>query len=604
MGRQVTHIALRGGLDIVSSPLFVEPGRIWTCVNYEAVEAGYRRVEGYERVDGRPSPSDANYWILPFDGAVATPPADGATITGGTSSATAVVLKTVGSLYVLSEIDGTFEDDEPLTPGAGVANGTPGRRGADTIDEDFEYLDLAAANRRMPILAVPGVGRVLGVWSYMGVLYAVRDDDTNDPPTSAVMHRATAMGWEAVPEFVLPAGGRYEFRNNNFGGQAATRKMYGVNGVGQAFQWDGTAFTSIGTGHSTDTPTHLSIHSNHLLLGYRGGSLQGSSTGTPTIFDALTGAFEIGCGQEINGLIHAGAGNTLIVGDDRMQVLYGQDSGNIQLADHSDPQTGGVEWTAQSVGAPLFLDNRGVRRFDVTDNYGNFVINTMTSDIQPFLDKQREARNVSVGSMRVRSKDQYRVWFASGIGVCIYLGRGRPEISFLDYGSDENDNLIFPRCSVSVEDADRIERVYFGADNGFVYEAGRGRSFDGRTIPHYIRLPLNHMGRPTQQKRFFRSDIHLDLDSQIKVSVAALFNDGNNPDAIANEATVAGGGGLWDEALWDDFYWDSPLNGFHSFDMPGRGRNASVLIQGESKLEPPHTLNGISIHWSPTARAY
>ena len=449
MGREVNHIALRGGLDIVTSPLFVQPGRIWAGVNYEAVEAGYRRTDGYERIDGRPSPSDAQYWILPFDGpARAAEPADGDTITGATSGATAVVLKSSAAEYVLGEVTGIFVDDETLNTGspamaAGEAAGTPGLRGAETIELDFEYLDLAASNRRALITAVPGTGPVNGVWSYMGVLYAVRD---NAGGTAGVMHKATATGWEAVTEFVLPAGGRYEFRNNNFGGQAATRKMYGVSGVGQAFEWDGTTFTSIPTGHSDDRPTHLSIHANHLLLSYRGGSLQGSSTGTPTIFDALTGAFEIGAGQEINGLVHVGAGNTLVVGDDRMQVLYGRVAAELQLVDHSDPQTGGVEWTAQSVGEPLFLDNRGVRRFDSTDAYGNFVINTMTSDIQPFLDKQRDTRTVSVGSMRVRSKDQYRVWFESGIGVCVYLGRdrNRPEITFLDYGLDENDNVIFP----------------------------------------------------------------------------------------------------------------------------------------------------------------
>ena len=56
-----------------------------------------------------------------------------------------------------------------------------------------------------------------------------------------------------------------------------------------------------------------------------------------------------------------------------MSVLYGNDSADFEVADHSDPQTGGVEWTVQTIGAPLYMDNRGVRRFDVTDKFGNFV---------------------------------------------------------------------------------------------------------------------------------------------------------------------------------------------------------------------------------------
>ena len=189
----------------------------------------------------------------------------------------------------------------------------------------------------------------------------------------------------------IPPGGRYEFRNRNFFGQAASLEMYGVNGVGKAFHFDGTQFVVISTGQPTDTPTHLNVHRNHLLLSYPGGSLIVSETGNPDGYSALRGAAELAVGQEVYALVHVGAGNTLIVGDDHMEALYGNDSGDFQLADHSDPQTGGVEWTVQNVGAPLYIDNRGVRRFDATDRYGNFTINTMTSDVQPWIDRQREA---------------------------------------------------------------------------------------------------------------------------------------------------------------------------------------------------------------------
>ena len=161
--------------------------------------------------------------------------------------------------------------------------------------------------------------------------------------------------------------------------------MYGVNGVGKAFVFDGTTFTEISTAQPTDEPTHIGAHRNHLLLAYRGGSLIVSGTGLPENYDAVEGAAEIAVGQEIYGLARVGTGYTMITGSDRMSVLYGNDSADFEVADHSDPQTGGVEWTVQTIGAPLYMDNRGVRRFDVTDKFGNFVINTMTSDIQPWI---------------------------------------------------------------------------------------------------------------------------------------------------------------------------------------------------------------------------
>lgn len=49
---------LDGGLDLKSSPIVVEPGRLIACENYEvALQRGYRWIDGYERFDGGSSPS-------------------------------------------------------------------------------------------------------------------------------------------------------------------------------------------------------------------------------------------------------------------------------------------------------------------------------------------------------------------------------------------------------------------------------------------------------------------------------------------------------------------------------------------------------------------
>lgn len=757
MARQEQHSALRGGLDLVSSPLTVAPGRAWTMLNYVPVEAGYKRILGYERKDGRPSPSEASYWMLGYTGG---PASVGDTITGATNSGTAVVLAVTDDEYVLGKLDGTIANGETLNTGAGEAVGTPRKGGAATIALDLTYRDRAASNRRSAIQKVPGSGPVRGVWFYMNDLYAFRD---NAAGTAGVMHKATSSGWsevalgvalnfdagsvepligdrvsaaggveaelagytvssgswdsndaagtlwllvESVAPFrdnatlrrgaggseadfatadgtatatTLPAGGAYRFVNHNFRGQAASEEMYGVNGVGKSFRYGGTALVLISTGHADDRPTHVAVQSEHLLLAYRGGSLIVSETGNPDGYKAAVGAAEIGAGQDIFGLAQGvGLGNTLLLGADHIQVLYGKDSDDFNLVDQSDSQTGGVEGTLQQVGGPLYMDNRGVRSVTTTQAYGNFVIGTMTADIQPWIDKQRGEKNPAIGSMRVRSSDQYRLWFRSGIGICVYLGRGRPEISFFDYGFDEEgqlgfdegsrepsaahivtgvssgataridsaavdsgtwgggdaagtlrlfdvigtfqddevlrtsagvigrvngtvqpaSNQVYPVCVVSAEDADRIERVYFGAPNGFVYEAERGRSFDGREITAYCRLPLNHMGRPAYSKRYFSADLHMDLESSVKVSLSAIYGDGLQPEQGLTEGEVFGGGGVWDEAIWDDFYWDAPLNGYHSFDLIGFGRNVSILMVTKSKLEAPHTLNGVTLHYA------
>lgn len=700
MARRVSHIALRGGLDLVSSPLFVKPGRLWSAINYVPVEAGYRRIAGYERFDGRASPSDAEYWLLGFTldaGAGETAAEAGDALTGATSGATAVVLKVLNDAYVIGELAGTFADGETLRVSGtakGSANDTPRKLAAASIDDDFDFRDLAAAHRRSLIAGVPGSGPVRGIWYFKGSVYAVRDE-AGANPARAKLYRATATGWtevflgyvqlrfkegieepadgamlvtnfgfaaryrgseltsgswggrdavgvlyvelddgsstdmsnnwpirigatysagrtfakvdgaQTLSSPTLPAGGRYEFLNANFEGQADSLKAFGANGAGPAFHlaYDERSgehtFTSITTGHADDRPVHLAEHSNHLLLGYRGGSLIVSETGNPDGYVAARGAAELACGQDILGLLGGvGLGNTVIMGADRIQVLYGNDSENFQLVDQSQAQTGGVEGTLQSVGGPIYLDNRGVRSLTTTDAYGNWVIGTMTVEIQPWIDRQRNQRNRAVGSMRVRSSDQYRLWFASGVGVCIYIGRGRPEISFLDYGSDADDVKIFPRCSVSAEDEDRIERVWFGADNGVVYEAERGRSFDGEPIRAFARLPLNYVGMPSVNKRWFGAELHLDLESRANLGMSALFDDGFAPDQSLDEASIHGGGGLYEEGFFDEFYYDAPLNGYARYPMDGFGRNASLLVLSDTAKERAHTLNGLSLHWA------
>ena len=687
MPRQVTNFLLQGGLDLVTSPIAVQQGRIWTGLNYEAAEAGYRRIRGYERHDGRPRPSEAGYWILPRSGAAA---AVGDTIKGEDRSSatparatrpTAVVLAVTDAAYILGELVGVFAAGETMTDqddaAAGTATAVADSFGASTAALDLAYRDLAATHRRISIEAVPGSGHIRGVWFYQNELYAFRDNAAGD---AGVMHKATATGWAAVSLGIavpfdtgrhatapqpgaristaggfkgtlahaslssgtwegndaagtlylgaitgtvsnndqlqigeagstanlamvmgasaattLPAGGRYEFRNRNFGFQAGNDVMLGVNGAGPAFIYDGVALVPLSTGHTDDRPTHLAIHANHLLLGYRGGSIIVSFPGDPYRVSG-SDATEILAGQSILGFEEgAGQGDTVVIGDDRIQVLYGRvftTDGDVQLRDQSSAQTGAVEWTAQSVGMPIFMDNRGVRSVETTEAYGNFVIGTLTEAIQPWLNRQIGALNRPTASMRIRASDQYRLFLDSGIGLILFMGRGTPEISFINYG-------VPVRCAVSAEDANRIERVYFGSDDGWVFEAERGRSFDGQTIAAYCRLPLNFVGDPVRQKRWFSTDLHLDLDSEIKLEVSALFEDGINPEQLITDEAIQGGGTLWEEGLYEEGYYNAPLNGYASFDTKGIGRNMSLLVRSATKIEAPHTLNGVSIHYAP-----
>ena len=128
MGRpQQKYFPLIGGLDQVTSPLKVEPGKLIAVSNYEqGILGGYTRIQGLERTDGQALSSEMSYWLLNFDAGGPTELVDDMIITGQTSGAKgATLLVTLESgtwagndaagFLVLYKVTGTFQDNEVIS---------------------------------------------------------------------------------------------------------------------------------------------------------------------------------------------------------------------------------------------------------------------------------------------------------------------------------------------------------------------------------------------------------------------------------------------------------------------------------------------------------
>lgn len=78
-----------GGLDLTTPALRLQPGALRDALNFEVSPfGGYTRIEGYERFDGRLSPSAATYtivqiYVAPAGGVLTTPFVLGGSIFGG-----------------------------------------------------------------------------------------------------------------------------------------------------------------------------------------------------------------------------------------------------------------------------------------------------------------------------------------------------------------------------------------------------------------------------------------------------------------------------------------------------------------------------------------
>ncbi len=505
----------------------MKPGKVLASLNYESAAGGYQRFTGFERYNGRLSPTDAPFYQFNFTtGSAAFVLGD--TITGLTSGATAKVLQAgtvlTGSYatanatgYVgVGAVSGTFVSGEALRVGGvtrALANGAPIISLSPNDAAARAWQAQATANARALIAVVPGSGPVRGVAMYGGKKYAWRN---NAGGTACVMFVNSLSGWTAVAHartlaftsggtyevaegntatgaisgatgiirriavssgswaggdaagsFTLdtqsgtfqaenlnvganlnvvtiagdsavhsfPAGGRYELVNHNFYGQSSSLRMYGVNGVGPAFEFDGVTIVPIASGRAAllDMPHRIAVHRMHLILGFPGGEFTGSQPGEPLLYDGVLGSFTIGLGDEIADFISGSTSVLTVLGKNGIANLYGSDAADFQL-ERLTEEAGALPWTAEKMGTPIYMDNRGVRSMSSTQAYGNFDLGTLTTMIKPLLISLRRAGAQPVASCRIRSKDQYRVFFDNNQALAVYLGKREPESMTFNYG--------------------------------------------------------------------------------------------------------------------------------------------------------------------------
>lgn len=693
MAQRQQTVVLRGGLDLVTQPLEIGPGFCIAAQNYEPEARGYRRLGGWEVFDGQPKPSEGTYWLLNFDsGSVVL--SEGDVIAGVVSGARGVVLDggtpasgswaggDAAGQVALYNVTGTFSDDEGLevnSVNVATVDGAAFENSAPDDDQDNTLVRAAIEKRRAAISAVPGAGDVLGIFTYKGDTYAVRN---NVGETAAVLHMATSAGWaaqnlgkildffsggtDAIAEgdtitgatsgatavvervvlvtddlwadgaaqgylvlsgqsgtfqaenlnvggspdqatiagdsddITLPAGGKYRVVVQNFYGMSNLSRAYGVNGVGYAFEWDGSVWCPIRTGaisEALDKPKFIFIHANHLFLGYDGGGMLFSGTGLPKSFITTDGAGEIGLGEDLTGAVSHTRTASVITGRNKLAYLTGTSKNDFQLQYVSE-DSGAVADTLAVVGEPYFLDDLGVRSLSAADTFGDWSVGTVTRLVEPLIRNKRELGVSPVGALRVRGKSQYRLLYEDGTGLILYFGEKKPWAMPIELG-------LIPSCLHSGEGVDGSELLYVGSSGGFVYQIDAGTSANGGEVEAYIRFPFSHQGTPNQNKRYHAAMVDVigaGQDTTLFYSSDFGFGDPDMPSGAESKFAVEGGGGFWEAASWDKFYWDARDQSQGRADLFGVGQNVSLVVMSDATYEVPHTLASITINYSPRRR--
>jgi hypothetical protein len=464
-------------------------------------------------------------------------------------------------------------------------------RPSDFIPDPSDYTDplsyrnawyVGAEARRAVILAVPGSGPVRGVMYTKDKVFAWRN---NAGGTALVMHKATAGGWAPVvgQPALNPLTGNQMVRHwrENFiaSGGAGARGIFSyiVDGANDPIEFDPVAetFNSFTTG-SPGFPFLVIAYKNHLFLGYAGGNFIWSDTGKPADYTGgAAGAGEAAMPDEITDWVLTPGGTLAIFCDDRTEILAGDNAPSSPFQKQVHSSTSGAKGrTVQQLGEPIFLDNQDVTFLQRTQAFG-------------------DARQLHRCSAVLRSKGQYLLFLQDGtILRATFVGQ-----QFMGWGTSSFGPGVVPFCSHAEEGSNDVERLFVGADNGFIYELEMGRSWDGANMPWALRIAFHHLGSPNLQKQFHRAIVEGTAEEDCEMFLLPDFEYSNNeeaPYAEAERLEILAQGSYYDVGQWDQDQMDRAFTYKQSVPIVGVGTNGTVVFTGESDRMRSHTIEAVS----------
>lgn len=510
------------------------------------------------------------------------------TFTGGLhTNATATCTVSGGAINVVTMTDngsGYVSDPTVTFTGGGGSGATATVLRYDNMIQDIVMTSNGTGYTSAPTITITGGG---GSGAVAEATYGFEDSENLTRQGDSTVRSVTDG---LVEDIINVSGGRYEFVNYNFTGAEVTARMYGCDGKNPAFEWDGSVYIPIYTGMTNEAPMHITAHKTHLFLSFPNGSVQHSGIGKPFSWDVITGAIEIGTGDDVTGFQVLPSDVLAVFNRNRTYLLYGTSVIDWNLTLFTD-DSGAIEHTVQRLTSAIYLDDRGITDMLTVNAFGDFRNASISRKIQPFIDSQR---GKAISSLRVRNKNQYRLYFNDGTGIHgTFVGAKPTGFIRVNYGMPV-------RCCCSAEKLSGDEILFFGSDDGYVYELDKGTSFDGTSIEAMLRLNYYHYESPTHHKRFRKVHFEMTADSNVSLKFQPDFSygDADVPEGRLVSLSVLGGGGFWDISNWNEFNWSGQVVSTSEENIDGVGNNMGILVISDATYENPHILQGVTVHYS------
>jgi hypothetical protein len=651
------------GLDLISPPGYAPPGTCRFSQNYEQeFGGGYRRVGGFERYDGHPSPHLAAYVALEAEAGF-TGLAVGDAVEGSVSTAEGVVAYLTDTLVVLTKIVGVWLEDEDVMLGATNCGTITSLE--PTVDGflDNELLE-ACANIYRADIAGPGGSDppIRGVAVLNNVVYCWQDD-----AGALKLYKATATGWVLVPyyhEVAFTAGSAAYADGSTItqGGNSATVKR----AVLESGDWSaGTAAgrlivdpvagtlaagAAAGSGACTlgGAPAQItcgplarvqtvvynftaSLNTRRLYgcdgvnreFEFDGEVYVPLNTGMGNVravavachknhlFYLYNGSLQhsgIGRPYAWSPLVGAGELGTGDVGTN-LTTVSGSEASAALMVQCQDSTwvlygTSAADWQFQRISEEGGAQQYSAQAFDGAP---------MAFDQESFT---RYAPTDTYGNFSFNSISRAVDPLLRGARVkasVLVKNRSMYRCFFADglfitatYMGKDGWSWMPCKYGITIECAVGAEingqyRNFVGGFDGKVYETDVGRSFDGNEVEAYLRMSSQTQRANVTLKQYRNVEFDTVAESAFELSVGAEFSDSDPQpsQATPTSARAYGAGLFWNFSNWDRAYWDVALANRIRYSIQGHGRSVSIMVQSVSTNEMPHTIKSMTTLYTP-----
>jgi hypothetical protein len=597
---ETEFFAFQGGTDITSPALRMPPGVVISSQNYEPeANGGYSRMKGYERFNGLARPSDAT--VLTVANSALE---EAQALLGAADVRRALIAAPAGSGPVrgvcqFGAVVYAFRDNTGATAGQLYKSTVAGWALVDLGEEvaftnanisvgDADALTQGAVTATIKRVVLETGSLASGVNTGRLVISGRAGGAFTAAAATSTGGGTLTLGG-AQTSITLPAGGRYQFDIYNFFGQLSAARLYGCNGVGPAFEFDGVTLVTLKTGAATDTPKFIKANRKYLYVA-QGSSLMNSSVGNPYRWIAGEGSTEIAVGDTITGICSLTGSSLGVMSRNSSNALTGSSTADWSLQSIRG-DVGAVPYTLASMSDTFMLDDRGITSITAVQTYGNFADATLSKKVQPIIDK---LRTKVLGAYVARQKGHYVLLMTDGATLTMGFSGGQLT------GFMQGQLGFTPSCVWSGEDDTGVERIFMGGTDGMVYEMERGSSFDGASIESFLKIYYYNSKSPRIRKRYRKLVLEMSAVLYAAVRFQGEYSYGN-PDieqTRSDSVSVIGSGGSWDVNQWESFYWDAQDVSQPEVSLDGTGLNMALSFYSDTALDFGHTLQGAIIHYT------